>query len=118
MHHCSEKLQNLAKHVQLLTPALADGYFHYTGSLTTPPCTEGVDWNLAKGVLSVCQAQLDRLAEGLKSVQDGVHINNRATQPVYQRDVTTTPGGSPSFISLASAKVGASTILLRSAILR
>jgi carbonic anhydrase len=80
--------------MQLLTPALADGYFHYTGSLTTPPCTEGVDWNLAKGVLSVCQAQLDRLKQGLESVQDGVGINNRATQPVFQRDVTTSPSAS------------------------
>lgn len=87
---------------ELLMPALADGYFHYTGSLTTPPCTEGVDWNLAKGVLSVCQAQLDRLKMGLQKVQDGVGFNNRATQPVYQRDVTVTPGANPpSFDALA-----------------
>jgi len=75
----------------LLTPALADGYYHYIGSLTTPPCTEGVDWNVAKGVLGVCKAQLDRLKQGLESVQDGVGINNRVTQPVHQRDVTATP---------------------------
>ena len=77
--------------MELLTPALATGYYHYTGSLTTPPCTEGVDWNLAKGALGVCQAQVDRLKAGIASVQEGVDINNRAVQELHQRDVTMTP---------------------------
>ena len=74
----------------LLTPAYADGYYHYTGSLTTPPCTEGVDWNLAKGALGVCGAQLQRLKTGLAATQNGVDINNRAINPLNLRDVTTT----------------------------
>ena len=85
------KLAGEVDFMELLTPALAGGYYHYTGSLTTPPCTEGVDWNLAKGFLGVCQAQIDRLKEGIASVQEGVDINNRYIQELHQRDVTTTP---------------------------
>jgi|MDSY01.1.fsa_nt_gb hypothetical protein len=36
---------------------LAGGYYHWQGSLTTPPCSEGVDWNLMKMRLPVCERQ-------------------------------------------------------------
>ena len=47
-----------------IEPLLEGGFYHWTGLLTTPPCTEGVDWNLMKTRLSVCQRQLDRLKLG------------------------------------------------------
>ena len=31
-----------------LTRELQRGYYHWFGSLTTPPCTEGISWNLLK----------------------------------------------------------------------
>lgn len=34
------------------------GYFHYSGSLTTPPCSEGVSWNVLKSHVSVGSAQV------------------------------------------------------------
>jgi carbonic anhydrase len=44
-----------------LAAALAEGYYHWWGSLTTPPCTEGVSWNLLKKKETVCQRQIDVL---------------------------------------------------------
>ena len=40
----------------LLPPALlAGGYYSWDGSLTTPPCTEGVRWFLLKQEETVCE---------------------------------------------------------------
>jgi len=34
-------------------------HFHYSGSLTTPPCSEGVDWNVMATPVQISAAQLD-----------------------------------------------------------
>jgi carbonic anhydrase len=76
-----------------LTEALAGGYYFWTGSLTTPPCTEGVHWALLKTRRTVCAAQLDRLRVSLAASQHGVSVNNRVIQPLNLRIITTTSGG-------------------------
>jgi len=75
---------------QKLSEELAHGYYHWYGSLTTPPCTEGVSWNLLKVHEKVCQRQLDKLKSALGTTQSGVDINNRVTQPLNHRVVTET----------------------------
>ena len=40
-------------------------YFHYMGSLTTPPCTEGVNWFLMKNPVEVSQEDLDALVASM-----------------------------------------------------
>lgn len=77
----------------MVVPLLTSGYYQWTGSLTTPPCTEGVQWYLIKQRQDVCQRQIDRLKLGLKQAQGGVDINNRVTQPLNNRVVAETPGG-------------------------
>lgn len=34
------------------------GYFRYTGSLTTPPCTEGVIWTLYRTKIDISYSQV------------------------------------------------------------
>ena len=72
---------------------LKGGYYTWKGSLTTPPCTEGVTWVLLRNTSFVCQRQLARLKSSLALVQNGIDVNNRATQPTNGRriQVTTTP---------------------------
>uniref|UniRef100_A0A7S4BN06 Carbonic anhydrase n=2 Tax=Chrysotila carterae TaxID=13221 RepID=A0A7S4BN06_CHRCT len=83
----------------MLEDIVKDGFYHWDGSLTTPPCTEGVSWNLMKQRLKVCQRQVSRLQEALGNSQQGVTVNNRVVQPLYQRVVvgTTTISKAPQY---------------------
>lgn len=57
------------------------GYYGYNGSLTTPPCTEGVRWMVMRSVGTVSQDQADRLWE----LTGGP--NNRPVQPIGERRI-------------------------------
>ena len=56
-------------------------YYRFNGSLTTPPCTEGVRWFVLKDSV---QASADQVKE-FHSVMH--HDNNRPIQPRYARPV-------------------------------
>ena len=55
-------------------------YFGYTGSLTTPPCTEGVKWHVMTTPVQVSQAQIDTLSSIL-------HSNFRPLQELNEREL-------------------------------
>lgn len=61
-----------------LLPAKRD-YYRFSGSLTTPPCSEGVRWLVMKEPVQVSQAQID----AFKAVMH--HPNNRPVQPLHGR---------------------------------
>ena len=48
---------------QFLSTVNMKDYWGYDGSLTTPPCTEGIKWSVIKQVQPISQAQLDKLKE-------------------------------------------------------
>ncbi len=54
-------------------------YYRFNGSLTTPPCTEGVRWIVLKKSTTLSKAQADKFAKVM------VHPNNRPIQPVNAR---------------------------------
>ncbi|MCK8624382.1 carbonic anhydrase family protein [Apilactobacillus xinyiensis] len=61
-------------------PSLAKG-FHYLGSLTTPPLTEGVEWLvITNAAITVSESQLQWFHNNFKH-------NNRKTQPLFERKV-------------------------------
>lgn len=63
-----------------LLPANRD-YYRYEGSLTTPPCSEGVRWLVLKQPVSASAAQIEELIKVLG------HPNNRPVQPIGARVV-------------------------------
>lgn len=56
-------------------------YYRFTGSLTTPPCTEGVTWIVMKDAITASPAQIATL----RKVADGA--NARPVQPLFGRSV-------------------------------
>lgn len=66
-----------------LLPA-AHGYYAYEGSLTAPPCTEGVLWIVMKQPLELSAAQLAQLGQMFPA-------NARPVQPLHDRVVTESP---------------------------
>ncbi len=57
-------------------------YYRFSGSLTTPPCTEGVRWLVMKQTVSASTEQLKTFAKLL-----GEHGNSRPVQPLNGRVV-------------------------------
>jgi len=64
--------------VGLLPPS--KDYYTYAGSLTTPPCTEGVTWLLLKTPVQVSTEQIARFARIYP-------MNARPVQPLNDRDL-------------------------------
>lgn len=55
-------------------------YFRFNGSLTTPPCSEGVKWFVMKDAISLSQGQL-------KQFEDIMGKNNRPIQTTNSRPI-------------------------------
>ncbi|CAN8075338.1 unnamed protein product [Agarophyton chilense] len=61
------------------------GYCSYSGSLTTPPCTEGVTWFMSMNVWSISERQVHEYSRTAGTSIDG---NNRPVKPLNERPVT------------------------------
>jgi carbonic anhydrase len=55
-------------------------FYHYAGSLTTPPYTEGVSWLVFQNSVSASKNQIDRMR-----ILEG--FNSRVNQPLNHREV-------------------------------
>ena len=69
-----------AKNIEALLPSKRE-YYYFNGSLTTPPCTEGVKWMVLKNYQTISKEQVTQFEKVLG------HSNNRPTQPINARRV-------------------------------
>lgn len=58
-------------------------YYKFEGSLTTPPCTEGVKWHVLKKPIELSSAQI-------KAFQKLYPMNARPLQPLNEREIILT----------------------------
>ena len=56
-------------------------YYRFNGSLTTPPCSEGVWWLVMKYFQTASEEQIDLFAKTMQ------HPNNRPVQPINARAI-------------------------------
>ncbi len=54
-------------------------YYRFSGSLTTPPCTEGVRWLVLKHPMTISEQQMEKFTNMMH------HHNNRPLQPLDGR---------------------------------
>ena len=76
------EISSVSINVKDLLPE-ATGYYTFTGSLTTPPCTEGVTWYVLKTPQSISKAQVETFAKLYRH-------DNRPIQPTNQREILET----------------------------
>lgn len=68
-------LDSLLPDEKTLSHDLNKSYYHYRGSMTVPPCTEGVEHFVLKTKVYVPKVTLDMISS--KSMARGVTSNNR-----------------------------------------
>ena len=79
-----------------LLPHPLSRYFNYPGSLTTPPCSETVDWYVMKEPISVSEEQVEEFRQLLSDTSpDGASFNNRPLQDLGDRTVERRGGSLP-----------------------
>ncbi|KAK2119956.1 Carbonic anhydrase IX [Saguinus oedipus] len=72
--------------VSALLPSDLSRYFRYEGSLTTPPCAQGVIWTVFNQTVRLSAKQLHILSDTLWGPGDSrLQMNFRATQPLNGR---------------------------------
>lgn len=76
--HTGEHHHIDAKHLDALLPRNRM-YYRFNGSLTTPPCTEGVRWLVMKHAIPISKKQIKKFAEIMHQ------HNNRPIQPTNAR---------------------------------
>ena len=75
-----QHLEDVEFDIEALLPKNRSTY-RYDGSLTTPPCSEGVAW-------SVCTEPIQLAAEQIAAFRQIMHGNNRPVQPLHGRTVS------------------------------
>ncbi len=71
-------------------------YYHYMGSLTTPPCSEGVNWYVLKSSIEVSQNQINKFTNLIR-------FNARPVQPLNGRVINAVYTGQTSVIQLVAS---------------
>lgn len=77
-----DKIWSSVGHTASLSPAdllpKQTDYYKYEGSLTTPPCSEGVQWHVLKQPIQISEDQL-------RAFQALFSVNARPVQPLHER---------------------------------
>jgi len=66
-----------------------DDYYRYSGSLTTPPCNEVVQWTVVKDTIKINKDTMEKMIEFSKTKTGDLVVDNfREIQPLNGREIT------------------------------
>lgn len=74
-------------HVRPLSSSLSN-YYQYMGSLTTPPCSEQVQWRVFETPIEVSASQVLRFMRYVGAGDGSLGLNARPPQPMNTRSLT------------------------------
>lgn len=74
------EIPNTFVNAKAMLPADTSHFYSYSGSLTTPPCSEGVRWFVMENTVQFS-------AEQIATIQKIIPANARTTQGIYQRPI-------------------------------
>ncbi|RNA40423.1 carbonic anhydrase 7, partial [Brachionus plicatilis] len=76
--------QNVSFQLKSFLPDLKNlDYYRYIGSLTTPPCSEGIIWNVFTTYINISSDQMEHFR------RNQLRINFRDPQKIFNRDIYT-----------------------------
>ena len=78
-----EEVKSVQVNAADLLPANKSAYYTFTGSLTTPPCSEGVTWFVLKSPTAISEEEIIRFGHLYP-------MNARPTQPLNGREIRAT----------------------------
>jgi carbonic anhydrase len=78
-----EEVKSVEVNAADLLPANKSAYYTFTGSLTTPPCSEGVTWFVLKTPSVISEEEVIRFGHSYS-------MNARPTQPLNGREIRAT----------------------------
>ncbi|XP_008482946.1 carbonic anhydrase 1 [Diaphorina citri] len=91
-----------------LLPANRSAFFRYSGSLTTPPCSESVEWTVLYRTVGASRTQLDTFKTLNSAEGSDIKYNYRRTQPHHDRRILFVQ--SSDYLTVYDDKSGASRI--------
>lgn len=62
-------------------------FYNYEGSLTSPPCTKGIDWWVGAKPLTATKEEITYIQNAILESPSTKHGNNRETQPLNGRTI-------------------------------
>ena len=98
----------------LIDIAEESAFASYDGSLTTPPCTEGVKWTVSMNVRNISDEQLDYISRTYADNYDFAKGtgNFRVTQPLHGRNVWYKGAEGSLYEDMGAATISAAALAL------